>query len=187
MEKNFFDIVSYMQKDADNITKNYNKALAYDIYLEAHNQARNWYSENKPQTKLYERTRQLSKNATLYKQYSDFEYKVSFEADFIIRQSRDRSKLASYEDSRGEDVATSVLEWEENEIGPFAKYNRNIWEETLKEVLNHFDYIYVKMPKLYYITDNIGKDLLEALKKKSKKQLEKIYKEYKKNKIDKYM
>ena len=179
--KYFADVIDDIRRDAEKINRKFNTHISNEFYKEVKKQSREWYALNKKRKNLYERTRQLSKNATVFKKYSGFEYEISFEPLFIERKARDKGIPGSYEDSRGGDVASKVLRWEEEGIGPFEEYGydkgQGIWGTAVVNFIYDIDkytaQIDVLSMNLHF--PDIGRDLLNQLKEKTKKLFEKEY------------
>lgn len=179
-----------LQIECDKITKSFNTIVAKEFYKELEESAKDWYYNNKS-SGIYKRTKQLRDNAVLKEKENEYEFKVSFSPQKIIRKSWEtpdkpssnwnkNTVLGSYEDVHGNDVASQVLAWEEEGVGVFSKYNykkgSGIWGKALDRFIKKIDTLTITNPKLN-MPDDIKKDLIELMKKKSKQQLQKEYDE----------
>ena len=184
--KTIDDLIPDIQSDVDKIAKSFNSQIAKTFYEELQEKSKDWYYFNKS-SGIYKRTKQLRDKAVLKEKIDNYEYKISFSPEKIQPQSwgvydkeTKRRKIGSYTDVKGNNMAASVLQWEEEGVGVFSKYNYQkgggIWGKTLKSFINKVDNISVNVPKLS-LPDDIKKDLIEIMKKELKKQLEKEYKE----------
>ena len=174
------DVIPDIQQDCDKIAKAFNKSIAQECYEALEQNASDWYVYNKA-SGVYKRTKQLKDRALIKEEIEDYGYKIGISPEKILTHPWVRGKnvqMGSYEDVKGQNVASKVLEWEEKREGVFNEYKYNIWGETLKYLISktNFD---IKTPKVS-LPDEIKNDLLEMMKANFKKQLQDEYKAYNK-------
>lgn len=175
------DVIPDIQNDCDKIAKAFNKEIAKEFFSVLEQEAIDWYKYNKS-SGIYKRTYQLKNRALIKEESDNYGYKIGISPEKIwahpwVRGKNDR--LGSYEDIKGQNVASKVLEWEEKREGVFREYKYNIWGATLDYFMKKSLNIDIKVPKLS-IPDEIKNDLLDIMKSNFKKQLEEEYKEYNK-------
>lgn len=183
--KNIDQLIPDIQTDADKIAKAFNSTVAKEFYNVLEEESKDWYYQNKSKG-IYKRTKQLRDKAILKEKENDYEYKISFSAKNIQRLSGSynteskKSNLSSYESMSGEDVASKVLQQEEEGSYPFNTYKyqkgEGIWGSALKYFMNKINSLKIETSKLN-LPDNIKNDLIELMKKNLKEQLEKEYQE----------
>lgn len=186
--KNFNQITADIQKDCDKISKVFIARISYLFSKYYEIAADEWYNYNKPSNPIYERTYQLKQNALLEEKLNDFELKLSFSSKNIKKKkgveynkaSKTPAKLGSYIGFDDRDVASSVLEWEEEGSHGFDQYNYRkgggIWAHAIQLLISQMDGIPIDTNFLQTnLPLQIRNDLIKELKKSAKKQLEEQY------------
>ena len=175
------DVIPDIQSDCDKIAKAFNKAAAKFIYEVLEAEAIDWYVANSS-SGVYKRTYQLKSRALEKKSTDNYGYSIGIFPENIWTHPWVMGKnvrMGSYEDVKGQNMASKVLEWEERKEGVFSQYEQNIWGYTLKYLTTSSLNFDVEVPKLS-ISDEIKNDLIKMMKEELKKQLNEEYEEYKK-------
>ena len=186
--KDFYTITDDIKKDCDKISKVFISRISYFFSKYYEIAADEWYNYNKVSNPVYERTYQLKEKALLEEKIGNFELRLSFSSKNIKRrsarlynkESKKPAKLGSYVSFNGEDVASSVLQWEEEGIHGFSRYNYKkgggIWSHAVQLLIARMDSIPMDTTILQtHLPTQIKNDLVKELKKSVKKQLEQQY------------
>lgn len=187
-----------LQEDANKISKEFNNQVADEfnrIYIK---EASDWYNNNTPKTDDYIRTYQLNDKALLIKKEDKYGKKISFSADKIRPKKGKQPTVVtdgegkSYKDYSGtlpsyyswnkkinQNIASSVLDWEEFGTWNFAQYKyrrgHGIFGNTLNEMIKQIDKIRPSRELKVKLPDNIINDLYNLLKNKTKAIMQKRY------------
>ena len=194
--RKFENIVRYMKKDAKiiNISFNYKVAELFEQLLKK--SARDWYDDYKVDTEYYFRSYQLEKKAIIFEKSQTYKQKISFspknietaewEEPFtgkgLSKSDRYKGTMGHYTNLKGKNVASLVLDLEEQHMGYFSRYDYEkgdgIYGSALKELINQIDSISIAYSSNIFETpESIVNGLIETMKEGTKKILQDRYDE----------
>lgn len=197
--KNIDRLYDDIEQDLKKISKEFNKQLVDEFKELYQNEADAWYKEHEPKTNDYERTYQLRDRALLIEKEDEYGKKISF-TDKKIKPKKGKKpvqrvgKYGIWTDYSGtlpayyswnkkinENIASSVLSWEESGINNFSHYGygrgNGIFGRTLKRIIQEIGKITPSTTLKINLPKEIINDLYNLLKNKTRDIIQKRYNE----------